>query len=189
MDIVETEIPDVKVITLKKFVDERGFFTETYNKKRFQDCGIQPEFVQDNLSFSANTGTIRGLHFQIPPFAQDKLVSVLQGSVLDVAVDIRKGSPTFGHHVVMALSAEEGNQAFVPVGFAHGFCTLEPDTVVTYKVTNYYSPEHDKGIYWADPDFDIDWPNTEDATHVSDKDSSLPRFAELSDYFQYDVAD
>ena len=179
-------IPDVKAIIPDCFGDHRGFFSEAYNRRRLAEYGIDLDFVQDNYSFSTQKGTVRGLHFQIPPFAQDKLISVLKGSVLDVAVDMRKGSPDFGNHVAVVLSAEEGNQLLVPFGFAHGLCTLEPDTQVFYKVTNYYSPEHDKGVYWADPDIGIDWPVSEAAAQLSEKDGLLPRLAELPDYFVYE---
>ncbi len=186
MQIVATAIPEVKVIIPDRFGDHRGFFSETYNRRQFVKNGIDLDFVQDNLSFSAQKWTVRGLHFQNPPFAQDKLVNVFKGSVLDVSVDIRKGSPTFGRYVAVVLNAEEGEQLLVPAGFAHGFCTLEPDTQVFYKVTNYYTPEHEKGVYWADPDIGIDWPVAEAEAHLSEKDGRLPRLADLPDYFVYE---
>ncbi|CAO3363775.1 dTDP-4-dehydrorhamnose 3,5-epimerase [Azospirillum palustre] len=183
MDVVSLDIPDVKIIRPKKFGDHRGFFSETYTKKTFEAAGLHYDFVQDNQSLSAEVGTIRGLHFQLPPFAQDKLVRVVRGAILDVAVDIRKGSPTFGRHVSAVISAAEWNQILVPVGFAHGFCTLEPDTEVIYKVTNYYSPEHDRGLLWNDPDLGIDWPVTADKARLSDKDYKHPTLAQLTDLF------
>lgn len=183
MDVVSLDIPDVKIIRPKKFGDHRGFFSETYTKKTFEAAGLHYDFVQDNQSLSAEVGTIRGLHFQLPPFAQDKLVRVVRGAILDVAVDIRKGSPTFGRHVSAVISAAEWNQILVPVGFAHGFCTLEPDTEVIYKVTNYYSPEHDRGLLWNDPDLGIDWPVTADKARLSDKDHKHPTLAKLTDLF------
>ena len=183
MDVVSLDIPDVKIIRPKKFGDHRGFFSETYTKKTFEAAGLQYDFVQDNHSLSAEVGTIRGLHFQLPPFAQDKLVRVVRGAILDVAVDIRKGSPTFGRHVSAVISAAEWNQILVPIGFAHGFCTLEPDTEVIYKVTNYYSPEHDRGLLWNDPELGIDWPVAADKAHLSDKDHKHPTFAQLGDWF------
>ena len=186
MRIIAMVIPHVKAIIPARFSDHRGFFSEIYNKGCLTEYGIDLDFVQDNHSFSTQKGTVRGLHFQTPPFAQDKLISVLKGSVLDVAVDMRKGSPDFGKHVAVVLSAEEGKQLLVPIGFAHGFCTLEPDTQVFYKVTNYYSPEHDKGVYWADSDIGIDWPVSEAAAYLSEKDGRLPRLAELPNYFVYE---
>jgi len=183
MDVVSLDIPDVKIIRPKKFGDHRGFFSETYTKKAFEAAGLHYDFVQDNQSLSAEVGTVRGLHFQLPPFAQDKLVRVVRGAILDVAVDIRKDSPTFGRHVSAVISAAEWNQILVPIGFAHGFCTLEPDTEVIYKVTNYYSPEHDRGLLWNDPELGIDWPVTADKARLSDKDHKHPTFAQLGDWF------
>ncbi|QCO00355.1 dTDP-4-dehydrorhamnose 3,5-epimerase (plasmid) [Azospirillum argentinense] len=183
MDVVSLDIPDVKIIRPKKFGDHRGFFSETYSRKAFEAAGLLYDFVQDNQSLSAEVGTVRGLHFQLPPFAQDKLVRVVKGAILDVAVDIRKGSPTFGRHVSAVVSAEEWNQILVPIGFAHGFCTLEPNTEVIYKVTNFYSAEHDRGLLWNDPDLGIDWPVAADKALLSDKDRKQPRFAELGDWF------
>lgn len=183
MDVVSLDIPDVKIIRPKKFGDHRGFFSETYTKKTFEAAGLHYDFVQDNHSLSAEIGTVRGLHFQLPPFAQDKLVRVVRGAILDVAVDIRKGSPTFGRHVSAVISAADWNQILVPIGFAHGFCTLEPDTEVIYKVTNYYSAEHDRGLLWNDPELGIDWPVSADKARLSDKDHKHPTFAQLGDWF------
>ncbi len=185
MEIDELEIPEIKVVTPRKFGDDRGFFSETYNNKTLALRGIAIEFVQDNHSFSAQRGTIRGLHFQAPPHAQDKLVRVVRGSVFDVAVDIRRGSPTYGKAVSTVISAEAWNQVLVPVGFAHGFCTLEPDTEVIYKVSNYYAPEHDFGLLWCDPDLGIDWPVSEAEAELSDKDRGQPRLRELDSPFEY----
>lgn len=183
MDVVSLAIPEVKVIRPKKFGDHRGFFSETYSKRSFEAAGLHHDFVQDNQSLSAEVGTVRGLHFQLPPCAQDKLVRVVKGAILDVAVDIRRGSPTFGRHVSAVISAAEWNQILVPVGFAHGFCTLEPDTEVIYKVTNFYSAEHDRGLLWNDPDLGIDWPVAADKARLSDKDRTQPRLGELPDCF------
>ncbi len=184
MQVTETAIPAVKLIALDRFADARGVFCETYNLRRFQAAGMAMEFVQDNQSHSARTGTVRGLHFQIPPFAQDKLVRVTRGAILDVAVDLRRGSPSHGRHVAVRLSAEEPAQLFVPIGFAHGFCTLEPGTEVLYKVSNYYSPEHDKGLLWNDPALGIAWPVAAEDAHLSDKDQRHPLLAELGgDWF------
>jgi dTDP-4-dehydrorhamnose 3,5-epimerase len=183
VEVIPTEIPDVKVITPRKYGDHRGFFSETYNRKALAEAGIDLEFVQDNHSLSVERGVVRGLHFQLPPFAQDKLVRVVRGAVLDVAVDIRRRSPTFGRHVSVVLSAEAWNQLLVPVGFAHGYCTLEPNTEVIYKVSNYYSPLHDRGLLWNDPELNIQWPVREDRAVLSDKDAKLPRFSEIRDVF------
>ena len=158
MEVVETRFPDVKVLVPRKLGDHRGFISETYNKRTLAETAIELSFVQDNHSLSADKGTIRGLHYQLPPFAQHKLVRVVRGAILDVAVDLRRGSPMFGEHVAVEISAEKWNQIFVPIGFAHGFCTLEPNTEVVYKVTNYYAPDHDRGLLWNDPALGIDWP-------------------------------
>jgi dTDP-4-dehydrorhamnose 3,5-epimerase len=185
MDIQRLAIPEILVLKPAKFGDERGFFSETYNRKRFAEAGIDLDFVQDNHARSAQAGTVRGLHFQTPPFAQDKLLRVVKGAVLDVAVDVRHGSPTFGRHVAVELSEGAWNQILVPVGFAHGYCTLTPDTEVIYKVTNYYAPKNDAGMLWNDPDLGIDWPVRAEDAILSDKDRALPRFADLPVHFTY----
>ena len=174
-------------LTPRQFGDGRGWFSEVYNQRTFADAGIDLQFVQDNQSFSAEVGTVRGLHFQIAPYAQAKLVRVVSGAVLDVAVDIRKGSPTFGRHFSVVVSAEAFNQVLVPVGFAHGFCTLEPDTMLLYKVSAPYSREHDLGLLWSDPDLAIDWPTSPSEAVLSDKDMEQPRLKDLPDYFEYDA--
>src|SRR5579863_5822460 len=150
LNLERTAIPDVKIITAKKIGDARGFFSEVYNRRALLEAGIDLDFVQDNHAFSASRGTLRGLHFQSPPYAQDKLIRVTRGRALDVAVDLRKSSATFGKHVVVELSAENWRQILVPIGFAHGYVTLEPDTEILYKVTNYYAPDHDYGLAWND---------------------------------------
>jgi dTDP-4-dehydrorhamnose 3,5-epimerase len=183
MKIIETEIPDVKVIEPQKFGDHRGFFSETYNRKVLKENGIELDFVQDNHSLSVDKGILRGLHFQTEPFAQDKLVRVISGSVYDVAVDLRKSSPTFGKHVAITLSSDNWLQLLVPKGFAHGFVTMENNTEVIYKVTNYYSPENDSGILWNDPRLGINWPISTDQIILSDKDKVQPRFSEANSYF------
>lgn len=185
MEINPTEIPEVKIIKPRKFEDARGFFSETYNRRSFAEAGIDLDFVQDNHSLSIEKGVVRGLHFQIPPFAQDKLIRVVHGSVFDVAVDLRRGSPRFGKHAAVTLSAANWNQLFVPKGFAHGFCTLEPNTEVIYKVTQYYSAENDKGVHWGDPELGIPWPILAEEAILSDKDRGLPRLAALDDFFTY----
>ena len=185
MEIMALEIPEVKILTPRKFGDHRGFFSETYNKKTLAAQGIEMDFVQDNHSLSAEVGTIRGLHFQTPPHAQDKLVRVAQGSILDVAVDIRGGSPTYGKFVSAVISADAWNQILVPIGFAHGLCTLEPDTVVIYKTSSYYAPDHDFGLLWNDPDLGIDWPVGETEAKLSDKDRVQPRLRAFDSPFAY----
>ena len=188
MNVFDSEIPGIRIFTPKKFDDGRGFFSETYNKKRFASFGITKEFVQDNQSLSIEPWTLRGLHFQIPPYAQDKILRVLRGKIFDVVVDIRLGSPTYGKHASFVLSAEEWNQIWIPIGFAHGICTMEPNTEVLYKMTNYYSPEHDRGILWNDPSLDIHWPADEKKVLLSDKDKKLPRLSELKSCFHYSTA-
>jgi dTDP-4-dehydrorhamnose 3,5-epimerase len=183
LDIRPLAIPDVKLIAPRRFADTRGHFTETWNEKSWTAGGL-PTFdaVQDNQSLSRETGTIRGLHFQRPPHAQAKLVSCLKGRILDVAVDIRKGSKTFGRHVTVELD-ESGAQLFVPAGFAHGFCTLAPDTLVFYKVDAHYAPESDAGIFWADEALGIAWPVAINAAHLSPKDAALPRLKDIESPF------
>ncbi len=176
-------IPDVKLITCPRFSDERGFFSETFNAAAFAAAGISLTFVQDNHSRSGIAGTVRGLHYQSQPLAQDKLVRVPRGRILDVAVDIRRSSATFGRHVAAEISASAWNQILVPAGFAHGFVTLEPDTEVIYKVTNAYSPEHDHGILWSDPALGIDWPVREGKALLSARDQRFPKLSDASILF------
>lgn len=183
MEVKSLQIEDVKIIKPKKILDDRGFFSETYNQEKFVESDIDINFVQDNHSLSMDKGVIRGLHFQIDPYAQDKLVRVIQGSILDVAVDLRQGSSSYGKHVTAIISSEEWNQILVPVGFAHGFCTLEENTEVVYKVSNLYSPDHDKGLRWNDPTLKIDWPVSADQAILSEKDLQQPFFNELPIYF------
>jgi dTDP-4-dehydrorhamnose 3,5-epimerase len=183
MDITQTPLAGVLILKPKRFHDLRGFFTETYNKRRLREAGIDVDFVQDNLSVSKPRGTLRGLHFQTEPFAQVKLVSVVKGSARDVVVDIRHSSPSFGRYFSVPLSAEDGNQIFVPIGFAHGFVTIEPDTVLSYKVSNYYSPQHDSGIRFDDALLGIDWGCDPASIVTSDKDRQLPPFDPKAAYF------
>lgn len=185
MDVQPTQIPDVVRIQPKVFGDERGFFSETYNQHALAERGIEVPFVQDNHSYSAQQGTIRGIHFQIPPYAQAKLVRVVRGAILDVAVDLRKGSPTFGQHVSEVISAEAWNQLLIPEGFGHAFCTLEPDTEIIYKVSDYYAPDHDRGLRWNDPDLAIDWPVAPEGALLSEKDQSHPSWSEFDSAFVY----
>jgi len=172
-------------ITPERIIDERGFFSETYNKNALAKIGFEKEFVQDNHSLSAGKGVVRGLHFQNPPHAQDKLVRVIHGRILDVAVDIRRGSPTYGQHVAVELSSENWMQILVPAGFAHGFCTLAPNTQIAYKATHFYAPEYDYGLRWDDPDLGIDWPVSVDEAILSEKDRHLPLFKHLDTPFEY----
>ena len=167
------------LVSVRRFADARGSFVETYSRRDFAAIGIDEEFVQDNQSVSAAIGTVRGLHFQLAPAAQAKLVRVLRGRVLDVAVDLRTGSPTYGGHVATELSAENGLILYVPVGFAHGFVTREPDTEVAYKVSAPYTPACDRGLAWDDPALGIDWGVAPVAAVLSDKDRGWPRLAAL----------
>ena len=176
-------IPDVWTYTPRRFGDDRGWFSETFNAATLAPGLEGVSFVQDNQSLSREKGTLRGMHFQIPPKAQDKLVRVLRGAVLDVAVDIRRGSPTFGKWVSALLSADGGAQIFVPKGFAHGFVTLEPDMEVLYKVTSLYSPAHDRGLAWDDPDLGIDWKIPAGGPLLSERDRQWPRLRDLADAF------
>ena len=185
MQIIATAIPDVKEIKPVRVLDPRGFFSEIFREELLRQHGIDVAFVQENQSLSVDRGVVRGLHFQTPPEAQAKLVRVSAGSILDIAVDIRQGSSSYGQHVAIALSAEKGNQLFIPEGFAHGFCTLEPNTEVVYKVNRYYSSEHDRGMLWNDPALGIAWPVGEGEALLSDKDRRQPRLAELPHYFRY----
>ncbi len=169
-------------IVPKKFGDERGFFSETYNRDAFARHGVDLTFVQDNHSYSAAAGVLRGLHYQLPPKAQAKLVRVVRGRIFDVAVDIRRGSPNFGRWVSCVLSSDAWNQILVPVGFAHGFLTLEPDTEVIYKVTEAYSPAHDRGIRYDDPEIGIDWPLAGLTAVLSEKDAKAPNLA-MAEWF------
>lgn len=178
-------ISDVILVEPKRFGDHRGFFQETFHATRYEEGGITGPFVQDNHSLSREQGVLRGLHFQIAPSPQGKLVRCTAGKILDVAVDIRKGSPTYGQHVSAELSAENGAQLWVPVGFAHGFVTLTPDTEVQYKVTGYYDADADRGLAWDDPALGIDWALAGQEPVLSDKDKQHPTLAELPDHFTY----
>lgn len=185
MIIEHTALSGVVVLTPARFGDHRGYFSESWSRKMMAAHGLDLDFVQDNHSLSARAGTVRGLHFQIPPHAQDKLVRCGRGALLDVAVDIRHGSDTFGQHVAVHLSAENGRQLLVPKGFAHGFLTLQPDTEIVYKCTDYYAPDCDAGICWNDPALGINWGVGADDAILSDKDTVLPLLADLPAYFAY----
>ena len=176
----------IVLVETRRFGDSRGWFSETYAEARYAALGIDLRFVQDNQSYSAFAGTLRGIHFQTPPHAQAKLVRCPRGRIIDYAVDLRKGSPTFGKHAFAELSAENGRQLFVPVGFGHAFVTLEPDTEVAYKVSDVYAAACDGGIAWDDPDLGIDWPLPASGAVLSDKDKVLPRLADFDRPFVYD---
>ncbi len=178
-------IPDVILVEPKRHGDDRGFFMETFRADAFHEAGVHGPFVQDNHSMSRRAGVLRGLHFQTPPHPQAKLVRCTRGAILDVAVDIRNGSPTYGAHVAVELSADDARQLYVPVGFAHGFVTLADDTEVQYKVTDYYARECDRAIAWNDPALAIEWPTAIGAPALSEKDAAAPRLADCPDFFQY----
>jgi len=187
MNLIKTEIEDVVIVEPKVFEDSRGYFVETYREDKLEEfLGYKINFCQDNESKSKK-GVLRGLHYQLPPFAQTKLVRVIKGRVLDVAVDIRKESPTFGKHVSVELSGENKRQLLVPRGFAHGFVVLEDDTIFAYKVDNYYSPENDRGILFSDKDLGIDWILDESELLLSDKDRVQPLLKDTKDLFEYGV--
>ena len=183
MQITDMTIPEVKLLTPRRFRDERGFLCETYRRQTFHDVGVKEDFQQDNLSFSASQGTIRGLHFQIPPVAQAKLVFVLRGAILDVAVDVRINAPSYGQYVAQRLDDQQGEQLFIPCGFAHGFVTLEPNTLVYYKISSPYSPEHERGVAWDDPDLGIPWGIPEEDAYLSVRDKRHPRLRDIEPYF------
>jgi dTDP-4-dehydrorhamnose 3,5-epimerase len=176
----------VKLLSTRRFADERGWFTETYNEARWTALGVDCRFVQDNRSLSRAVGTIRGIHFQTPPHAQAKLVHCAAGAIVDYAVDLRRGSPTYGRHVSATLSADNGLQLFVPIGFGHGFVTLEPDSEVVYKTSDLYAPDHDGGLRWDCPDIAIAWPLPATGAILSDRDRGLPGLAAFESPFAYD---
>jgi dTDP-4-dehydrorhamnose 3,5-epimerase len=186
MQIEPLEIPDIFLIKPTKHGDQRGFFSETFRSDAFARRGIEAAFVQDNHVHSTQKGVLRGLHFQSPPHAQGKLVRCMRGAILDVGVDIRVGSPTYGRHVAVELSAANWHQLWIPPGFAHGYITLEDHCEVIYKVTNYYAPECDRGIAWDDPALGIDWRLFPTEIILSDKDRRQPRLADAAPSFQFD---
>ncbi|MGL1935266.1 MAG: dTDP-4-dehydrorhamnose 3,5-epimerase [Fibrobacterales bacterium] len=180
MKFIKTEIPEVVIIEPKVFEDERGYFFESFNQKEFDENIGNVDFVQDNESKSSY-GIVRGLHYQLPTFNQQKLVRVIEGTVLDVAVDIRKDSPTFGKHVAVELSAKNKRQLWVPKGFAHGFAVLTETAIFSYKVDNYYAPEYDRGVLWNDPEIGIDWKVDVDKVQLSGKDENQPKLNDVKD--------
>jgi dTDP-4-dehydrorhamnose 3,5-epimerase len=179
MQVRNLEIEGLKLIVPRRFEDGRGFFSETYSARDLKEAGITDTFVQDNFSLSTRAGTIRGLHFQRTPYAQAKLIHVNRGRIFDVAVDLRRSSPTYGKHVAVELSRENWAQLYLPIGFAHGFCTLEADTEVVYKTSSPFAPEAEGGILWSDPSLAIAWPVDPRDVTVSDKDALLPSFADM----------
>jgi dTDP-4-dehydrorhamnose 3,5-epimerase len=183
MQVIETDIPDVKILVPKRFMDTRGFFSETYNRDALAALGVHADLVQDNHSLSVEKGVVRALHYQIAPMAQHKLLRVTRGAIMDVAVDIRRGSPTFGRHVTARLDADNWQQILVPIGFAHGFVTLEPNTEVMYKVSAYYSPAHERGIRWNDPELGIKWGIAPNAAILSERDRKHPMFRDVAELF------
>ncbi|MEQ9692891.1 dTDP-4-dehydrorhamnose 3,5-epimerase [Shimia sp. SDUM112013] len=186
MEVQQTDLPGVLLITPARFGDHRGFFSESWNRKSMAEIGLEIDFVQDNHSLSKEVGTIRGLHFQSPPHAQDKLVRCGKGRLFDVAVDIRKGSPTFGQWVGYELSFENGRQLLVPAGFLHGFVTREPDTEIVYKCSDYYAPECDGGVRYDDPDIGIDWGMGDAEVVLSQKDETAPLLKDFDSPFIYE---
>lgn len=187
MNFIKANIPEVIIIEPKVFGDERGYFVETFRQEAFENfIGYRVNFCQDNESRSHH-GVLRGLHYQLPPFAQSKLVRVIDGKVLDVAVDIRVGSPTFGEHVAVELSGKNKRQMFIPRGFAHGFVVLSETCTFTYKVDNYYAPSHDRGIAYNDKNLKIEWPLSAEALHLSEKDTKQPKLEDALDLFDYGV--
>jgi len=185
MKIEQTPLPGVVVLTPARFGDSRGFFSESWNRRRMEEAGFDIDFVQDNHSLSARAGTVRGLHYQSPPHAQAKLVRCGRGRFLDVAVDIRRGSPTFGRWFGVELSFEDGRQMLIPEGFLHGFVTREPETEIVYKCSDTYAPECDGAVRFDDPDIGIDWGLGDTAPILSDKDAAAPAFAELASPFEW----
>ncbi len=188
MDIRATALPEVKVLTPRRFGDHRGYFCETWSTGRMASAGLDFSFVQDNESLSARAGTLRGLHYQAPPVAQAKLVRVALGAILDVAVDARRGSPTYGRWVAEEISAENGAQLLIPRGFLHGFVTLAENTLVVYKIDNPYDAASDGGVVWSDADIGIDWGLPHQAVVLSDKDRGQPAFRDWVSPFEYGVS-
>jgi dTDP-4-dehydrorhamnose 3,5-epimerase len=179
------ELPAVRVILPRCHQDGRGLLAEVWRRDALKSAGLDCEFVQENHTLSHAQGTVRGLHFQIGKAAQGKLIRCVHGSILDVAVDIRRRSPTFGRHLAIVLSGENWKQLYVPVGFAHGYCTLDPDTEVVYKVTAYYHPESERGVAWNDPAIGIKWPVDPQEAVLTERDRAFPRLADLPDFFPY----
>ena len=184
MQITQTKIEGVLKLKPSRFEDNRGYFSEVYNAKSLAEHGLRLDFIQDNHAFNKLAGTVRGLHFQKPPFEQAKLIRCVHGAILDIAVDMRPNSPTFGCHVAEELSEDNWHQLLIPEGFAHGYLTLTPGAVVLYKVNRPYAPDHQAGILWNDPDLKIDWGQTKDMVlTIAEKDQTLPRLRDLISHF------
>jgi dTDP-4-dehydrorhamnose 3,5-epimerase len=188
MEVIDTGIQGLKLVRMRYFEDERGHFVEIFKRSSFRTAGLPYDFVQDNVSLSCQAGTLRGMHWQVPPHAQAKLVRVGRGAVLDMVVDLRRGSPTYGQHFAVELSAANRLQLLVPRGFAHGFLTLEPDSEVIYKCDALYNAAAERGVYWADPDLDLPWPDHPEVTVISAKDCAWPRLRGLASPFADDPA-
>jgi dTDP-4-dehydrorhamnose 3,5-epimerase len=186
LEVNKTELPGILVLKTRRLVDERGYFVETFSERAFSGAGLRTGFVQENQSCSNRAGTIRGLHFQVPPAAQAKLVRVLRGAIFDVTVDLRLGSPAYGHWFSKVLTAADGEQLLIPRGFAHGFCTLEAQTEVSYKVDSFYAPECDCGLNWGDPDLKINWPVDAKTAILSEKDARLGFFRDFDTPFNFE---
>ncbi len=183
MEAIDTEIPGLELVRVRYFEDERGHFVEMFKRSSFRDAGLPHDFVQDNVSLSRRAGTLRGMHWQAPPFAQAKLVRVASGAVLDMVIDLRRGSPTWGRHFAVELSAANRLQLLVPRGFAHGFLTLEPNSEVVYKCDAEFHAAAERGLHWADPDLALPWPADPEVSVVSDKDRAWPRLRDLASPF------
>lgn len=179
-------LPAVRIVNAPRHSDERGFFSEVWHQKQFAEAGIDAQFLQDNHVLSRRAGTVRGMHFQVGQSAQGKLIRCIKGQILDVAVDIRRGSPTYARYVAVELNSENWRQLYIPPGFAHGYCTMTPDTEVIYKVTAYYDPAAERGFFWDDPEVNINWPVPREEAQLSQKDLQLPRLATLPNFFPYD---
>jgi dTDP-4-dehydrorhamnose 3,5-epimerase len=187
MSISSPQSPDLPLVVVpKRYNDDRGWFSETFRQQRLYDLGITCSFIQENQSSSRRAGTVRGFHFQRPPAAQAKLLAVFRGRILDIAVDIRRASPSFGKHVSIELSVEGGQQLYIPIGFAHGFVCLEDDVLVAYKVSDYYAPLQEGGIRWDDPDIAFPWPFKNENVITSEKDARLPNLKDFESPFAYD---
>jgi dTDP-4-dehydrorhamnose 3,5-epimerase len=184
VEFTHCTIPGVILITPKRHADSRGYFVELFRADLFKENAADVPLVQHNQSLSRQAGTVRGLHYQLPPAAQGKLVRCVRGAILDVAVDIRRSSPTFGRHVAVELAGDADSQLWIPAGFAHGFCTLKPDTEVWYGVTSTYSPDHERGLLWSDPDLGIAWPTAAETASLSPRDGELPRLRDAFDFFE-----
>jgi dTDP-4-dehydrorhamnose 3,5-epimerase len=189
LDVQSLSLPGVKLVRSSRISDPRGYFAETFVHRDFAAAEIENQFIQDNQSFSTAVGTIRGLHFQAHPFAQAKLIRVVRGKIFDVVVDLRRSSASYGQHLAIELDARTGDQLFVPAGFAHGCCTLEPDTELFYKVDALYSADHDRGVNWADPTLGIEWPVCLHTAILSEKDRNLPMLKDLPVYFDERVGE